>query len=184
MITPAIFFDRDGVINPLIYRGSNRGDTPPWTVEEFQFYPEARGAVQRAKDAGYMTFIVSNQPDVYSREMHWEEPAKINKLIYDNLAVDNIKMCHQRGHRNYKPNPGMLIDLRDEYNIYMGRSWMIGDTWKDAVAAKLANIRYVHIGKEDPIAHVWLKVANVREAVDVILDTVDYWSRMREGVYS
>ena len=169
----AVYLDRDGVINPLIHRGPVRGWTPPWNVNEFSIFPWVKESIKYLKNDGFMVFVVSNQPDIYSNEMPWQMTETINQILLDNLAIDDIMTCHQRGNYNYKPNPGMLISLRDTYAIDMSVSWMIGDTWKDAVAAHIAHVSYIHLGDEDPVSSsVFAKVPTLKEAVPIILDPI------------
>jgi D-glycero-D-manno-heptose 1,7-bisphosphate phosphatase len=170
----AIYLDRDGVINPLIWRG-NRGWTPPWNISEFSVFPWVQESIKYLKNSNYKVFVVSNQPDVYSSEMPWEFTGTINQILLDNLGIDDIMTCHQRGHYNYKPNPGMLITLRDAHNIDVEESWMVGDTWKDAVAAHIAHVNYIHVGMEDPISsYVFANVDTLEQAVPIILDPEDF----------
>ena len=58
----AIIFDRDGVLTNLV----NHDDdvTAPWSMNELSFTDTAKKAVDLAKQLGYNTFILSNQPDV------------------------------------------------------------------------------------------------------------------------
>ena len=57
-----IFWDRDGVINELVYHDGIY--TAPWKAEEFKFTKNIKEAIVKVKNLGYMNFIVTNQPDV------------------------------------------------------------------------------------------------------------------------
>lgn len=76
----AVYLDRDGVINPLIHRGPVRGWTPPWNVNEFSIFPWVKESIKYLKNDGFMVFVVSNQPDIYSNEMPWQMTETINQI--------------------------------------------------------------------------------------------------------
>ncbi len=59
---PAVFLDRDGVINrPIIREGRPH---PPDSVEDLEVYPDAASSLRRLQAAGYVLVVVTNQPDV------------------------------------------------------------------------------------------------------------------------
>ena len=63
MINKAIFFDRDGVFNELVFRPSG-SLTAPWKDNEFRYLDGINLATQIAKEKGLYTFLVTNQPDI------------------------------------------------------------------------------------------------------------------------
>ena len=58
----AVFLDRDGVLNrALVHDGR---PYPPATLEAFEILPGVPEAVRHLHDAGFLTIVVTNQPDV------------------------------------------------------------------------------------------------------------------------
>ena len=144
----SVFFDRDGVINYLIDRGNMK--TAPWTLNEFRFIPGAQTAVEMVRDMGYMTFLVTNQPDVLDGNLDND----IHDVIMSHcreLGFDDMLVAYERGSAWYKPNNGMLETLIKKYDIHRDRSYLIGDRWKDIVAGHKSKLTTFLVGCEyDP----------------------------------
>jgi D,D-heptose 1,7-bisphosphate phosphatase len=145
---PALFLDRDGVINvDHGYVGSR---------ERFEWMPGACEAIRSATDAGWHVFIITNQSGV--ARGHYDEAA-VNALhgwMIDEVrgaggTIDDIRYCpfHPDGevpayrHNSdwRKPAPGMLLDLMRAWELDAARCVFIGDQETDMVAAAAAGIR-------------------------------------------
>jgi D-glycero-D-manno-heptose 1,7-bisphosphate phosphatase len=145
---PAIFFDRDGVLNEdtgYVHR-----------VDQFQWMPGAREAVRWANDAGYYTFVVTNQAGVAHGLYEEEAIRRLHDWMRDELGVagahiDAFEYCpfHPQGkverysqHSEFrKPAPGMLYKLMGDWPVDLERSLMIGDRPTDLEAATAAGVR-------------------------------------------
>ena len=79
----AVFFDRDGVINPLIER-PNGSLTSPWNINEMEIYSSVPYNMSRLKDFGFLIFIVTNQPGIADGDMTSNELRVINENLIDN----------------------------------------------------------------------------------------------------
>ena len=65
----------------------------------------------------------------------------MNKLIIDDVFYcthDDADDCVCR-----KPAPGLLIQAAEKWKIDLQKSYMVGDTWKDADAAKNVNVNFL-----------------------------------------
>lgn len=138
------FIDRDGVINKLIQR-PNMQFTAPWSIEEFEFLPKVKEAVDILKDLGYNTRIVTNQPDVTLGNMTWDSLNSINVRIMEYLYIDTIAMAHYRGTPDYKPGNNMLKVGLIEDGADKNSCWMIGDSDKDILAGNSLGIKTIWI---------------------------------------
>ena len=153
----AVFLDRDGTLNRLIY------GRPPLNLDEMAIYPDALPSLKRLKDAGFKLIVVTNQPDVSRKLITEKSVHELNRAIMDNLPVDGVYTCFHDDKDNCecrKPKPGMLLQAAKEHNIDLKKSYMIGDTWKDVESGEAAGCESLQImvGK------------SLKDAVDWILE--------------
>lgn len=154
---PAVFLDRDGVINP------DMGNHP--SVEKFQLLPGVADAVRRLNDSGYLTVLVTNQPMIAKGFVTREEVEKTHRRLETLLGrrgayLDAIRYCPHHPEKGFagerpelkmdcscrKPKPGMLLDAASYFNIDLPRSWMVGDSERDMAAGHAAGCRCLGVG--------------------------------------
>lgn len=140
----AVFFDRDGVINKLVFR--NGDYYSPRDMDNFQLYKDAEKVIHHIKTKGYLVLIVSNQPDIARGLLKKSALNEMTKKIYDNLSVDDIFYCMHddpdaEGCR--KPAPGLILKAQKKWDLDLSQSMMIGDSEKDFGAAKNAGIKFI-----------------------------------------
>lgn len=146
-LRPAVFLDRDGVLNSAIIREGK--PYPPATVEEFALLPGVREGCKSLKAAGFLLIVATNQPDVgrghtsqsLVEAMHTQLQALLPEL-------DAIYVCYDSGDQpssRRKPEPGMLIEAAGELTIELKKSWMIGDRWRDVDCGAAAGCRTILI---------------------------------------
>ncbi|SEI16751.1 D-glycero-alpha-D-manno-heptose-1,7-bisphosphate 7-phosphatase [Paraburkholderia hospita] len=146
---PALFLDRDGVINVDIGYLHRK--------EDCVFLPGIFELVRRARRAGFDVFVVTNQAGIargyYTEETFagftdWmmgqfaDEGAPITQVYYcphhPDAGVGSYRIsCECR-----KPQPGMLLRAAAEHGIDLAVSAMVGDSVTDTEAAKAAGIRH------------------------------------------
>jgi len=134
---PAVFLDRDGVINQVVFR--NNAPSSPWTVEEFVFCEGVRAAVRQLKAAGLPVFVVTNQPDIARKNLDPRVAEKMTAILRQTLPIDDIRVCPHDNADNCpcrKPRPGMLISLAAQWHIDLKQSFFVGDSWKDMAAGR------------------------------------------------
>lgn len=143
----AVFLDRDGVINQVFIRdGKARA---PDRLDQFEFFPGVHEAVKALKQAGFLTIVVTNQPDVHRGWQKREIVDQMNDLVRRELEVDDVKVCfHVREHECAcrKPKAGMLLESAIEWEIDLQNSFMIGDRFSDLQAGKLAGCKSILVG--------------------------------------
>lgn len=141
-LRPAVFLDRDGVIN----RTTVRNDTPypPNSVEEVEILPGVPEAMALLAAEGVPLIVVTNQPDVARGTQTRDVVERINRFLAERLPIaatyvcyhDNADRCECR-----KPMPGMLLQAAREHAIDLSRSFMVGDRWGDVEAGRAAGCK-------------------------------------------
>jgi D-glycero-D-manno-heptose 1,7-bisphosphate phosphatase len=138
-LRPAVFLDRDGVLNKTFVKG---GVThPPQRLDDFEFLPGVVTATRRLADRGWPLVVVTNQPDVArgTQSRAWVEAQ--HEHLRRHLPVLEVLTCyHDSGDHCTcrKPEPGLLLEAARRWNLDLGRSVMVGDRWSDVVAGQAA----------------------------------------------
>ena len=82
----AVFLDRDGVINELIYHQEQGIIDSPFTAERFRLLPSVGEAIKRFHEMEYKVILVSNQPGIAKGHISEETFEKIRKKMREDLA--------------------------------------------------------------------------------------------------
>jgi D-glycero-D-manno-heptose 1,7-bisphosphate phosphatase len=169
-MTKAIFFDRDGVLNELVSRDG--GQYSPQYYSQFNLYPGLEELFSRIKNSGWLTIIVSNQPDIARGLMDEEQLQLMTNVIISKLMPDDILYCTHddpdpQGCR--KPSPGLFYQAAKKWNIDLKQSYMVGDTWKDAEAAVNAGVNMLVLSKtyNEDIQH-HRRMEDINEIIELL----------------
>lgn len=170
----ALFLDRDGVLNANLVREGR--PFAPRTMAEFQLLPGVGGAIRRAKEHGFLTIVVTNQPDVRSGITPQSTLDAMHAELRRLLPLDAIKVClhvDADGCACRKPKPGMIFEAAADYDIDLTASYLVGDRWRDIEAGKTAGCFTILVDHglppERPV-HPDKTVSSLAEAVSFILD--------------
>lgn len=157
----AVFFDRDGVLNELVYHQEQEIIDSPFTPGQFKLIPGVTEALKKLHDAGYLTILVSNQPGIAKGHMTTRNFELIrqrmnSELIVDGAELDGEYYCLHHPDaviKQYrlqcdcrKPLPGLLFKAAMEKDIDLKESWLIGDNLSDIQAGKAAGCKTILIG--------------------------------------
>ncbi len=141
-LRPAVFLDRDGVLNePWIDGDVARG---PQTLDQLVIVPGARAELQLLRSVGFALVAITNQPDVATGTVSLEAAMEMNSYLADQLGLDAVYMCPHNnagGCPCRKPKPGMLLSAAEDVGLDLPRSWLIGDRWVDILAGEAAGVR-------------------------------------------
>jgi D-glycero-D-manno-heptose 1,7-bisphosphate phosphatase len=138
---PAVFLDRDGVVNAVRMDGTVA--TCPRDVDELEIPDGTGGQLERLKAAGFALIVVSNQPDVARGQITREAVERINARLAEVLGIDAVYWCpHDNGDgcTCRKPRPGLIVQGARALGVELSRSCLIGDRWVDVAAARAAGI--------------------------------------------
>ena len=177
VVRPAVFLDRDGVINRVAVR--NGIPHPPSRVEEFELYEDVPEGCARIKAAGFLLVVITNQPDVGRGTQSRKAVDEMNLKMQEALPfLDRIEVCYHAGERYgqrcdcRKPRPGLILNAAAELNIDPKRSYVIGDRWRDIDCAHAAGCRAIFIQrgyKETLRTAPDFTVVSFSEAVNAVL---------------
>lgn len=145
---PAVFLDRDGVINKKLPDGSY---VTKW--EEFEFLPGAVEGLAALARKGYELYIVSNQQGIGRGLMSEKDLAAIHANMKEELArhgvlIRDIRFCPHLKEADCfcrKPKPGMIIDAAAIHHVRLRDAIMIGDSDSDMRAGKAAGCRTMQV---------------------------------------
>lgn len=147
MKRPALFLDRDGVIN--VDHGYVH------TPENFQFIEGIFDLVAAANRADYLVVVVTNQAGIgrgYYSEAQFHELTcwMRSRFAEQGGKIDGVYFCpyhpehgigpYRRKSEFRKPAPGMLLQAQSELGIDLQQSILIGDKLSDMAAGRSAGV--------------------------------------------
>jgi len=144
----AVFFDRDGVLNQLVIREG--GYFSPQSFDQFKIVDTAEFVINKLREKGFLSIVASNQPDITRNNLKKSELDKMTKVLINELLVDDVFYCTHDSINHCecrKPLPGLLIQAAKKWKIDLQKSYMVGDTWKDAEAAKNAKVNFMLLNR-------------------------------------
>lgn len=157
---PAVFLDRDGVINELVLNPATGEYEPPYSPEDLVLVPGALFALCELQDAGFSLFLVSNQPDYAKGKATLEQIHAVHERFNRLMRDAGIRFCEYYycyHHPNgivpaysfacecRKPKPYFLLKAAKDYGIDLAASWMIGDRDTDIQCGKSAGTKTILI---------------------------------------
>jgi len=150
----AIFLDRDGTLN--VQSGYIRNP------DELQLIPGVDRALSIFNAAEFRTVVVTNQPVIARGEVSIPMLHRIHGKLETVLGrtgafLDRIYFCPHHPDSGIpgevaalkfacacrKPGIGMIEQARDELNLDLDKSWFIGDSTADMLAARRAGLKSV-----------------------------------------
>ncbi len=146
---PALFLDRDGIINVRIMDGYVRN------TDEFLLLADVLPILRAAHEAGYMLVLITNQQGVGKGIMGQGDLDLVHGHMQVRLAerlgfgLDAIYVCTDlagTGSTRRKPEPGMLLEAQRDLSIDLSASWFLGDSITDHQAGHAAGVRTILVG--------------------------------------
>jgi D-glycero-D-manno-heptose 1,7-bisphosphate phosphatase len=174
----ALFLDRDGVIN--VDHGYVH------TTDQVDFVNGIFELVKFAKKANFLVIIISNQAGIgrgyYTEEeflslMEWmkdrfaERDGLINAVYYSPFHPEHGIGEYKRESECRKPNPGMLLQAKHDFDINMEQSLLIGDKISDIMAGRSAGVGKLLL--YEPVQKMnkdFVTIHDISEALPVLFD--------------
>jgi D,D-heptose 1,7-bisphosphate phosphatase len=185
----AIFLDRDGTINQEVDHLSSQ--------EQFELIDGVGEAICQINSAGILAVVVTNQPVIARGELKEAELKLIHNKMDTLLGrqgayLDRLYYCPHHTDSGFegeirvlkldcdcrKPKIGLFIQAKNDLNIVLEKSWVVGDSTRDILAAQNAGMKSIlvktgYAGKDGcyEVTPDFL-VENLNEAVELILKEI------------
>ncbi|MCK5656020.1 MAG: HAD family hydrolase [Candidatus Aureabacteria bacterium] len=171
----AVFFDRDGTLNP----------DPGYIneVNKFEFYKGAKEALKNIYDIGYKIFVITNQSGVGRGLIKEDVLEEIHQKLVRELEAEGVEVAgvyycpHHPGEKCNcrKPSPEMVRIAAREHGIDVARSFFIGDKRSDIETGKRAGCRTILVkaaeeGNNSKVEDCYpdYVISNIEEAVEIL----------------
>ena len=136
----AVFLDRDGILNEVVVRWDVVSS--PRSLEEFRIIKDAHHLVEIIKERGFLTLVVTNQPDIGRGLLSVADLDAMNHQLRNAFSIDDILVAESGDPADprRKPNPTMLLEAAAGHDLDLGHCWFVGDGLKDLDAGRRAGV--------------------------------------------
>ncbi len=177
---PAIFLDRDGTI--IVETGYL------YEPEKVELIPNTGEALERFINNGFELFIVTNQAGIGRGYFTEEQMHATNKRMCEMFAKFGVKFreiyfapeAPNQPSRNRKPSPQMILDAKDNFDINLEESYMVGDKILDIECGNNAGVKLSvlvrtgygqkHESQLTQANQPFIVVNTLNEFADIVLD--------------
>lgn len=154
----AIFLDRDGVINELVYNKEQGIVECPLNKNQISLVFGIIELLKVIRNLGFLIVVISNQPIVALNKTTLKNLQGIKKEVENQLEKEGVRLDKQyyclhhpfAKKRKYKlicncrkPGIGLIKLAAKELDIDLNQSWMIGDGVDDIKAGKNAGCKTI-----------------------------------------
>jgi len=157
-LRPAVFMDRDGVIN------HDPGDYTT-SIQEFHILPGVIESLKKWSDQGYCIIVITNQGGIAKRRYSYSDFEEINNYMaqkFTDAGIDFVEtyFCPHHDAVSHclcrKPHSGMIEKAIYRHGIDPALSVMIGDKYRDIEAAEGAGVRGIKTEVNQSLATISL----------------------------
>ncbi len=154
----ALFLDRDGVLNELVYYKEEGRVGSPLSASKLRVSEYAAEVVKKAQALGFLAIVISNQPGVAKKQFSYMELSRMNRKIRTKLASEGARLDGEYyclHHPNAliakykvncecrKPKAGLLLMAAKEKGLNLQKSYFVGDSLLDIKAGKAAGCKTI-----------------------------------------
>ena len=142
----ALFLDRDGILDELMFYPSSDEWESPRTPADVVMIDGVSDPLRRFADAGWLLVIVTNQPSAAKEKTTQQELIDVHAKVLALLDVPIAKsyLCFHRAEDQCecrKPKPYFVREAARELDIDLAESWMAGDQDSDLACGRAAGCR-------------------------------------------
>ena len=145
--TRALFLDRDGVINTEI--------NYLYKIEDFEFINGIFDLCRKAVEYNYRIIVITNQSGIARGYYNETDLEKLTKWMMREFAgygieISRVYACphlidadleaYRCDCQARKPNPGMLLQAKEDFNLDLSESIFVGDKESDMEAGLRAGV--------------------------------------------
>ena len=173
----AVFLDRDGVlVKSFVKKGKAYA---PIKFKDFKIYKDSEKCVKKLNSLGFLTIVVTNQPDVGKKLISEETLRKMHTVLKKKTKISKIYTCIHTSEQKCKcrkPMSGMLIEAAKVDQINLKKSYMIGDRSMDILCGSRVGCKTIFINrnyKEKKPTKQIASVRNLMEATKCIINKLE-----------
>jgi len=197
-MSSAVFLDRDGVINEIVYFPETGVPDSPLNPRQFKLLPGAAEAIRTFNNLGLKVIVASNQPAIAKGKMTPElfkqirikmrtelekKGARIDGEYYC-LHHPQAKLAEYKVNCNCrKPKPGLMLRASEDFGLEPAQCYAIGDSLTDVEAGKAAGCMTFLIGNSKCDICKLIEEKNVKpdHIVSSLLHASKIIERMKNG---
>lgn len=157
---PAIFFDRDGVLNDLVFNPATGAYEAPQRLGDLKPTPGLGALLKPLQAQGFAFFVVSNQPDAAKGKSTLAELDAIHAALEQHLRGEGLEFREFFYCRHHpqgvvpglsgpcecrKPSPFFVEQAIARHGLDRKRSWFIGDQDSDIQCGQAAGLRTLQL---------------------------------------
>ena len=154
----AVFLDRDGIINELVYYPEQGIVDTPLNPSQVKLVFGIGKLISVAKKLGFLVIVISNQPAIGLEKLSKKDFEDIDNKIKDLLLkkgskIDAYLYCLHHPYAKlkeyrkkcacHKPKIGLFKDSARDFNIDLAKSCMLGDGVDDVKAGEKAGCKTI-----------------------------------------
>jgi len=160
-MTRAVFLDRDGVINEIVYFPEFGVLDSPLNPRQFRLLPGVAEAIRTINRLGLKVIVASNQPGIAK--------GKMTEKVFERVRLKMKRLLKQRGayidaeyycfhhpsakdakYRDNcdcrKPKPGLILRAAKDFGLNLSECYVVGDSLTDIKAGRAVGCRTLLIG--------------------------------------
>ena len=122
----------------------------PTELADLRIPPGTAEALARLKARDFLLLVVTNQPDVARGVLKRDTVEQMDRRLRAELPLDDVLTCFHDDQDDCdcrKPRPGLVTRAAQQYGIDLGRSYLIGDRWRDMDAGTNAGCKTIWIDR-------------------------------------
>lgn len=147
----ALFLDRDGVLDELVYYESSGEWESPRAIEDIVRIDDVLEPLESLAAAGWLLFVVTNQPSYAKGKVSRASLEAVHEAIIAPLPITRAYVCFHHPEAVLddwrvacdcrKPGTRFLREAAAEFDVDLQSSWMVGDQDSDLLCGRAAGCR-------------------------------------------